>query len=108
MLESFNKVAGLKVCDFIKKDSNTGAVNIAKFLRIPTAKNISKRQLLHNASKRFKTFGNSFCSETFRILRNGTTVVESIFVKLRNFTKIGYLSTIYPVNVQNISWKTGL
>ena len=32
---SFNKIAGLKACNFLKRDSNTDvfAVNIAKFLR---------------------------------------------------------------------------
>ena len=46
-------------------------------------------------------------TQWFRILRNDTTVVELIFLKLRSFTKIQYPSHLYSVIVHNISWKTG-
>ena len=49
MLESlFNKIAGLKACNFINKrlQHRVFSVNIAKFLRIPILKNICEPLLL--------------------------------------------------------------
>ena len=50
MLESyFNKVAGLKACNFIKKrlQHRCFSVNTVKFFRAPILKNICKRLLLY-------------------------------------------------------------
>ena len=55
MIESlFNKVAGLKACKFIKKRPQHRCfhVNIVKFLRTPSLKNICDRVLLFNVTRR--------------------------------------------------------
>ena len=52
VLESlFNKIAGLKAWNFVKKrfQHRCFAVNIAKFLRAPILKNICKRLFLYSA-----------------------------------------------------------
>ena len=58
VLESpFNKVAALQDCNFSTKrlQHRCFAVNIVKFLRTPTMKNICKRLLLHNKFQRLSS-----------------------------------------------------
>ena len=54
VLESlFNKIAGLKAWNFVKKgfQHRYFAVNIAKFLRAPILKNICKGLFLYSATE---------------------------------------------------------
>ena len=48
LMSLFNKVAGLRACNFIKKrfQHRCFPVNIAKFLRTPISKNFCERLLL--------------------------------------------------------------
>ena len=81
-LESlFNKIAGLKACNFIKKrfQHRSFPVNIAKFLRKPILKNICKRLLLSLTT----TFPQISLMEEyyFKIMRQSYATVLAPFVK---------------------------
>ena len=53
----FNKVAAIQACNFIKKrlQRRYFAVNITKFLRTSTLKNICERLFLHNKFRRLSS-----------------------------------------------------
>ena len=78
MLESlFNKVAGLKTCNFIKKRQRCFPVEFAKFLRTPILKNSCERLLLSSV----------FINLTFFQSGNGAFKTSKNAVTLKNLLK---------------------
>ena len=74
VLESlFNKVAGLKTCNFIKKRQRCFPVEFAKFLRTPILKNSCERLLLSRVFINL-TFFHKSGNGAFKTSKNAVTL----------------------------------
>ena len=95
MLESlFNKIAGLKACNFIKKklQHRYFTVNIGKFLRAPVPKHASRKRSVLGFAMYFLT------SSAFRTLVPPNLYLLLRLSRLLNISNVSYSNSLNKLN----------
>ena len=93
MFESlFNQVAGLQICNFIKKRFSCFSVNIAKFLNTVIFNKVFERPLLNNVKRNYSSM------KTLRQMLNVSKHSQE-----NTFTRLSFLINIVAVGNLSLS-----